>query len=167
MQTYKLDPYWYFTTPALSWDAMLLHTKVAIELFTDYDMPLFYRKGYESDVGYILKVDLEYPSDLPDKHSDFPFAPENKPPPNCKEPRLLTSLEPKTKYVLHYSNLKLYLKLGCRRKQFNSLPQLENQNRCRRKITQLVSRNETTRLNMRKTTQLSRRNETTQLSRRN
>ncbi|GFU12012.1 uncharacterized protein TNCV_3265941 [Trichonephila clavipes] len=66
----------------------------------------------ESDVGYILDVDLEYPSDLHDKYSDFPLAPENKPPPNCKEPRLLTTLEPKTKYVLHYSNLKLYLKLG-------------------------------------------------------
>ncbi|GFT61208.1 uncharacterized protein TNCV_599731 [Trichonephila clavipes] len=65
----------------------------------------------ESDVGYILEVDLEYPSDLHFKHSDFPLAPENKPPPNCKETRLLTTLEPKTKYVLHYSNLKLYLKL--------------------------------------------------------
>ncbi|GFW89636.1 uncharacterized protein TNCV_1025201 [Trichonephila clavipes] len=167
MQTYKLDPCWYFTTPALSWDAMLLHTKVAIELFTDYDMLLFIEKGVrggisqccnryaiannrymsnfnpddeikylmyldannlygyamskylplkdfvwsdndlteqdilnlsdESDVGYILEVDLEYPSDLHDKHSDFPLAPENKPPPNCKEPRLLTTLEPKTK----------------------------------------------------------------------
>ncbi|GFX50808.1 DUF4371 domain-containing protein [Trichonephila clavipes] len=66
----------------------------------------------ESDVGYIFEVDLEYSSDLHDKHSDFPLAPENRPPPNCKEPRLLTTLEPKTKYVLHYSNLKLYLKLG-------------------------------------------------------
>ncbi|GFU87614.1 uncharacterized protein TNCV_2935361 [Trichonephila clavipes] len=80
----------------------------------------------ESDVGYILEVDLEYPSDLHDKHSDFPLAPENKPPPNCKEPRLLTTLEPKTKYVLHYSNLKLYLKLGSKikanagEKQLNS-----------------------------------------------
>ncbi|GFV79488.1 uncharacterized protein TNCV_279441 [Trichonephila clavipes] len=72
----------------------------------------------ESDVGYILEVDLEYPSDLHDKHSDFPLAPENKPPPNCKEPRLLTTLEPKTKYVLHYSNLKLYLKLGLVLKKF-------------------------------------------------
>ncbi|GFW91803.1 uncharacterized protein TNCV_3400631 [Trichonephila clavipes] len=196
MQTYKLDPCWYFTTPALSWDAMLLHTKVAIELFTDYDMLLFIEKGVrggisqccnryaiannrymsnfnpdgeikylmyldannlygyamsiylplkdfvwsdndlteqdilnlsdESDVGYILEVDLEYPSDLHDKHSDFPLAPENKPPPNCKEPRLLTTLESKTKYVLHYSNLKLYLKLGSKikanagEKQLNS-----------------------------------------------
>ncbi|GFT98807.1 uncharacterized protein NPIL_213371 [Nephila pilipes] len=186
IHTYKLDLCWYFTTPALSWDAMLLNTKVAIELFTDYDMLLFIENGVrggisqccnryaiannkympnfnpddevkylmyldandlygyamskylplkdfvwndnnlttqdilnlsdESDVGYILEVDLDYPPDLHDKHSDslslFPLAPENKPPPNCKEPRLLTTLEPKTKYVLHYSNLKLYLKLG-------------------------------------------------------
>ncbi|GFV34589.1 uncharacterized protein TNCV_1448951 [Trichonephila clavipes] len=73
----------------------------------------------ESNVGYILEVDLEYPSDLHDKHSDFPLAPENKPPPNCKEPRLLTTLEPKTKYVLHYSNLKLYLKLGDMKEDIN------------------------------------------------
>ncbi|GFS95626.1 uncharacterized protein TNCV_885891 [Trichonephila clavipes] len=125
MQTYKLDPCWYFTTPALSWDAMLLHTKVAIELFTDYDMLLFIEKGVrgdESDVGYILEVDLEYPSDLHDKHSDFPLDPENKPPPNCKEPRLLTTLESKTKFVLHYSNLKLYLKLDYRKKTNSTRP---------------------------------------------
>ncbi|GFY10145.1 hypothetical protein TNCV_360121 [Trichonephila clavipes] len=37
----------------------------------------------------------------------------------------------------------------CRRKQFNSPPQLENQSQCRRKTTQLVSRNETTQLSSR------------------
>ncbi|GFU80620.1 c2H2-type domain-containing protein [Trichonephila clavipes] len=51
MQTYKLDPCWYFTTPALSWDAMLLHTKVAIELFTDYDMLLFIEKGVRGGIS--------------------------------------------------------------------------------------------------------------------
>ncbi|GFU04468.1 hypothetical protein TNCV_1080311 [Trichonephila clavipes] len=48
--------------------------------------------------------------------------------------------------------------LSCRRKQFNSPPQLENQNHYRRKTTQLSRR---------KTTNLDNRNETTQLSRRN
>ncbi|GFU70183.1 uncharacterized protein TNCV_5057751 [Trichonephila clavipes] len=144
MQTYKLDPCWYFTTPALSWDAMLLHTKVAIELFTDYDMLLFIEKGVrgdESDVGYILEVDLEYPSDLHDKHSDFPLAPENKPPPN--------SVEKKT----------IQLAPSARKPK----PMQEKNN------STLVSRNETTQLNRRKqlnsekTTQLVSRNETTQL----
>ncbi|GFX64414.1 uncharacterized protein TNCV_4043061 [Trichonephila clavipes] len=100
----------------------------------------------ESDVGFILEVDLEYPSNLHDKHSDFPLAPENKPPPNCKEPRLLTTLEPKTKYVLHYSNLKLYLKKKIRQE----------------KTIQLDRRNETTQLGRRKTTQPGSMNEATQ-----
>ncbi|GFX08294.1 hypothetical protein TNCV_3267831 [Trichonephila clavipes] len=52
---------------------------------------------------------------------------------------------------------------SCRKKQFNSPPQLENQSQCRRKTTQLVSRNETTQLGSRnETTPLTSRNETTQ-----
>ncbi|GFT76999.1 hypothetical protein TNCV_1098981 [Trichonephila clavipes] len=49
---------------------------------------------------------------------------------------------------------------SCKRKQFNSPPQLENQSQCRRKTIQLVSRNETTQ--QEKTTQFGSRNETTQ-----
>ncbi|GFU78993.1 hypothetical protein TNCV_308341 [Trichonephila clavipes] len=55
----------------------------------------------------------------------------------------------------------------CKKKQFNSPPQLENQSQCR-KTTQPVSRNETTQLVSRnETTQLGSRNETTQLASRN
>ncbi|GFU08152.1 hypothetical protein NPIL_146061 [Nephila pilipes] len=39
----------------------------------------------ESDEGYILEVDLDYPSDLHIEYSDFLLAPENKPPQNRKE----------------------------------------------------------------------------------
>nr|XP_042910853.1 uncharacterized protein LOC122272000 [Parasteatoda tepidariorum] len=55
---------------------------------------------------------MEYPDLLHDSHSDFPLAPENLIPPNCKEKRLLTTLLPKSKYVVHYRTLKLYLKHG-------------------------------------------------------
>ncbi|GFW88184.1 uncharacterized protein TNCV_3500731 [Trichonephila clavipes] len=148
MQTYKLDPCWYFTTPALSWDAMLLHTKVAIELFTDYDMLLFIEKGVrgdESDVGYILEVDLEYPSDLHDKHSDFPLAPENKPPPNYYDENTI--------YNLPLVNKKVIGKMKDENKG-NIMTEYVGLKSKMRKTTQLVSRNETTQLgNMNETTQ--------------
>ncbi|GFS53180.1 uncharacterized protein NPIL_90821, partial [Nephila pilipes] len=48
---YKLDPCWYFTTPALSWDAMLLHSKVTKKLFTDYNMLLFIENGIRGNIS--------------------------------------------------------------------------------------------------------------------
>ncbi|GBM56822.1 hypothetical protein AVEN_227333-1 [Araneus ventricosus] len=154
MNTYMLDPAWYFTAPGLSWDSMLKMTGVEIELLTDYEMFLFVERGIrggisqcshrysiennsylpnydksrasnyilyldannlygwamneplplknfkwlhdvenfnvlnipdENDAGYILEVDLNYPSTLHDNHSDLPLALEMKNPPNCRE----------------------------------------------------------------------------------
>ncbi|GFX97570.1 uncharacterized protein TNCV_2841301 [Trichonephila clavipes] len=62
--------------------------------------------------GYILEVDLEYPESLHDYHSDLPLAPESSVLPGYKEKRLLTTIYPRTNYVVHIRNLKQYLKLG-------------------------------------------------------
>ena len=45
LQYYKLDPCHYFTSPGLSWDAMLKMTNIELELMIDVDMFQFIEKG--------------------------------------------------------------------------------------------------------------------------
>ena len=45
MQYYKLDPWHYFTSLGLSWDAMLKMTDIKLELITDVDLFQFIEKG--------------------------------------------------------------------------------------------------------------------------
>ncbi|XP_051168414.1 uncharacterized protein LOC127286143 [Leptopilina boulardi] len=172
---YGLDAAHYYTTPGLTWDAMLKYTNISLELLTDIDMVMFIERGIrggisqctnryakannpymenfneseetsyivyfdannlygwamvqslpyggfkweenvnndfdfnvpdDGPIGYILEVDLDYPDHLHDKHSDFPFCPERSKPPGSKEQKLLTTLLPKRKHVLHYRALK-------------------------------------------------------------
>ena len=83
----------------------------------------------KSEIGYFLEVDLEYPDELHELHNDYPLAPEKLAVTNdmlskyCKEiadkydikvgdvKKLIPNLSNKTKYVLHYRNLQLYLSL--------------------------------------------------------
>ena len=144
---YGLDPCHYFSSPGLSWDAMLKMTKVELEHISNINIRVFiergmrggisyiakrhskannkYVKNYDSTKenvfimyfdannlygwamtqylsygsfkwmtkkkindfdlglvrenssnGYILEVDLEYPSELHNFHNDYPLAPE-------------------------------------------------------------------------------------------
>lgn len=183
--TYGLDPANYFTSPGLSWDAMLKCTKIKLDLLTDIDMHHFIKKSIrggisncslryakannkymreydendptsylvywdannlygwamsqyqpyggfrwmseqeiqkfnvlnvrdDSDIGYFLEVDVEYPAHLHDKHNDLPFLSENIPPPNAKirNTKLIANLYNKSKYVVHYRNLKQCIRNG-------------------------------------------------------
>ena len=196
---YELDPCHYFSSPGLSWDAMLKMTDVKLEKISDNDKYLFIEKGsrggisyiakryananskymsdydlekpstfityldknnlcgwpmsecflYEkfecledidkfdvmsinekNDIGYFLEVDLECPDELHELHNDYPLAPEKLAVTNdmlskyCKNisdkydikvgdvKKLIPNLRNKTKYVLHYRNVQLYLFLG-------------------------------------------------------
>ena len=53
LQYYKLDPCHYFTSPGLSWNAMLKMTNIKLELMTDIDMFQFIEKGMHGGVSYI------------------------------------------------------------------------------------------------------------------
>ena len=84
----------------------------------------------DSDTGYILEVDLHYPSSIHDLHSDLPVASESKAvffddlSPYSKslheklnikgraQKKLVPTLYDKSNYVVHYRNLKQYLALG-------------------------------------------------------
>ena len=170
---YNLDPAWYYTTPALAWDACLRMSKVELELLHDQDMLLMIEKGtfggvsmistrygkannkymeeYDPDkpstyIQYldannlygwamskplpthgfkwmcqskmndwkqcpcILEVDLEYPRELWELHSDYPLAPEHLVQDGVS--KLIPNVRRKVKYVVHHEVLKTYLKHG-------------------------------------------------------
>ena len=64
----------------------------------------------ESDKGYILEVDVEYPKNLRDLHSDLPFLPERMKINKCS--KLVCNLYDKNNYVVHVRSLKQALEHG-------------------------------------------------------
>ncbi|KAG8240272.1 hypothetical protein J437_LFUL018109 [Ladona fulva] len=158
---YKLDPAWYYTAPGLTFDAMLKHTEIELELLTDYDMILLIEKGIRGGISQCCKRYVEANNKYlenynPEKEStfityydannlygwalsrplpftnfrwlnqeeitafeienipeqDLPLCPENNTPPGGKHRKLLTTLENKEKYVIHYVNLNQAISLG-------------------------------------------------------
>lgn len=84
----------------------------------------------DSETGYFVEVDLEYPEELHDLHSDLPVAPENiivqdgqlsnwqtahKEKLDIGKstvPKLIPNLNTKKNYVVHSRNLQCYIDLG-------------------------------------------------------
>lgn len=179
---YGLDALHCYTSPGLTWQAMLKKTKVNIELMTDSNMFLMiqsgirggitqainrnctannkYLKDYDStkpsvylgyydanalytwsmaankmpyknfkwinpaelpdllsipldgNKTYILEIDFIYEEKLHDLHYDFPLFCKTEIPPGGKFPKLLTTLENKTRYVAHLANIQQAIKMG-------------------------------------------------------
>ena len=79
----------------------------------------------DSDI-YIYEVDLHYSVKLHNQHDDYPLAPESfvidremySPtqqsvfPESIPQKKLTPNLRDKTRYIVHYRNLKLYVQLG-------------------------------------------------------
>ncbi|XP_020297964.1 uncharacterized protein LOC109862346 [Pseudomyrmex gracilis] len=71
----------------------------------------------DSNVGYILEVDLTYPKELHDAHRDLPFCPTREEPPGKhgkNHVKLLATVFNKKRYVIHYLNLQQCLRYGLR-----------------------------------------------------
>ena len=76
LQYYGLDPCHYFTSPGLSWDAMLKMTNITLDLISDVDMYQFVEKGMRGGVSYIAnrfgeannKYMKNYDENAPEKH---------------------------------------------------------------------------------------------------
>ena len=64
----------------------------------------------DSDKGYILEVDVEYPKNLHDLHSDLPFLSERMKIDKCN--KLVWNLYDKKNYVVHIRSLKQALDHG-------------------------------------------------------
>ena len=197
---FKLDPANYLTLSGYGWDAMMLFTKMKVDLLTDPDMYLMLESNIrggicgvsknfasannryvpdtydpskpdtyllyldacnlygmalskplpqsnfkfvqnvdldkilatpvDSPVGYFVEADVEYPESLHDAHSGFPLAPENMTiTPEMLSPytrelasclnrtpsdahKLTSTLFTKEKYLVHYTNLQTYVRLG-------------------------------------------------------
>ena len=55
LKYYELDPCHYFSSPELSWNAMLKMTDTELEKISDIDKYLFIEKGTRGGVSYIAK----------------------------------------------------------------------------------------------------------------
>ena len=55
LKCYGLDPYHYFSSPGLRWDAMLKMTGEKLEQISDIDKFLFIEKGLRGGICYIAK----------------------------------------------------------------------------------------------------------------
>ena len=74
LQYYGLDPCHYFTSPGLSWDAMLKMTNIRLDLISDVDMYQFVEKGMRGGVSYIAnrygKANNKYMKDFDENASE-------------------------------------------------------------------------------------------------
>ena len=64
----------------------------------------------DSNKGYFFEVDVEYPKNLFNLHSDLPFLPERKKIEKCN--KLVCSIHDKENYIVHIRALKQALNHG-------------------------------------------------------
>ena len=206
LESYSLDPLYYFSSPGLSWDTTLKMTGIKLEKINDINVHLFIEKemrggisyiskrysknddsntimywdannlygramsqplpvsdfkfltkkeinkfnldsiSENSEIGYILEVDLQYCKELHDFHNDYPLCPEkieissNMLSRYCSDiankygikvggvKQLIPNLGEKVKYVVNYRNLQHYLSLGMKLTKIHKILKFKQSN---------------------------------------
>ena len=59
LKFFRLDPCHYFSSPGLSWDAMLKITGLGLEKISDMEKYLFIEKGLRGGTSYVCKIHSE------------------------------------------------------------------------------------------------------------
>ena len=110
---------------------------LSAEEIQNFDVQLI---SHDSDIGYVLDVDLVYPDELHDAHNSFPLAPSHDSvsynmlsdyqrtclkslnmKQNKRNVKLLNTLYDKKNYVVHILNLQFYLKHGIKIEKINRI----------------------------------------------
>jgi hypothetical protein len=119
--------------PTHGFEWMELYTE-STEFWTEFVL----KQKDEQDDGYMFEVDLEYPTELHDKHDNFPLAPEHldikaemlsayqkdlaeKLKLKVGGEKLCLTLNDKHNYICHYRNLKMYLEMGLKLKKVHKV----------------------------------------------
>ena len=78
----------------------LPYKKIRFEKYTLTEEDIKYHNSEHSSKGYILDVDLEYPEECHDKHTDYPLAPEIM----SVSADMLSDYQKDTYKVYHFNN---------------------------------------------------------------
>ncbi|XP_060865284.1 uncharacterized protein LOC132941306 isoform X2 [Metopolophium dirhodum] len=75
LNTYHLDPAYYYTAPGFSFDAMLKYTAIKLELLSDYEMLLMFEDGIR---GGLTQASMRYAKSNNEKTPDYnPAVPKS------------------------------------------------------------------------------------------
>ena len=75
-----------------------------VKKLSKFDKDFIKKYDENSNKGYILEVDVEYPKNVFNLHSDLPFLPERKKTDKCK--KLVCNIHNKENYAVHIRALK-------------------------------------------------------------
>ena len=90
-----------------------------IEDTSQFDEDFIKNYNGESDEGYFLEVDVQYPEKLHELHNDLLFLPERIK--IEKFQKLVSNLHDKTEYIIHIRNFKQVLNHGLIFKKVNRM----------------------------------------------